>query len=140
MIKQTENRANISVIAPARSLLAVAKGTIEAYIFLIVCFFALAIIYTYTKMPDSWLNPTIKAISALSLLLAGFESSRRVKRMGYLHGALSGLVCSLVRIFLGIAIYKSYVPTDSPLKTILTAVLISTLGGIAGINCFARKK
>ncbi len=134
MIKQSENKAAISVAAPMRSIKAIAGAAIKAYIFLVICFAVLAVVYTYSKMPNRYLTPSINAISAMSLLMAGFEASRKAKVMGYLHGAAAGFVCSLVRILAGLMIFKSYVPTDSVGKVMLLGILISAAGGIAGVN------
>ena len=60
--------------------------------------------------------------------------------MGYLHGAAAGLMCSIIRILAGYAIFKSYVPSDSIAKTIISAVVISAVGGIAGVNSAKNHK
>ena len=140
MIKQSENPANISAASLVRSLASVVRASLEAYIFLIICFAVLALLYTYTKMPEKWLGPSISVLSAFSVILAGFEASRRTGKMGYLHGAASGFLCALMRILLGLAIYKSYVPTDGIGKALIPAILLGALGGMAGVNLTRKNK
>ena len=134
MIKQSENKLTISTIAPARSIVSIVKASVKAYIFLIICFGVLAAVYTYSNMPNSYLAPAINAISVLSLVLAGFEASRKVRVMGYLHGALAGLFFTWVRILAGLAVFKSYVPSEGIGKTFITGILIAAVGGILGVN------
>ena len=140
MIKQTETKLMAPTLAPARSIFAILKATLVAHIFLVICFAVLALVYTYTRMPGSYLTPCVYAVSATSLLIAGFVAARKVKSMGYLHGAATGLICSIIRILSGYAVFKSYVPSDSIAKTIISAVVISAVGGIAGVNSAKRIK
>ncbi len=140
MIKQSESKVSINTAAPIRSIVAILKATLKAYIFLIICFALLAVVYTYSKMPSSYLTPAINIISALSLILAGFDSSRKVRVMGYLHGAGAGFLCSLIRIIIGLLVFGSYVPTDGIGKSLILGTLISAVGGIAGVNFGKNKK
>ena len=140
MIKQSETTLTTSQGALTRSIFAILKATILAHIFLVICFALLALVYTYTKMPNSYLTPCVYGISAISLIIAGFLAARKVRCMGYLHGAATGLVCSIIRILSGFAVFKSYVPSDSMAKTIVSAVVISAIGGIAGINSAVKTK
>ena len=140
MIKQSETKLTAQALSPARSILAILKATVGAHIFLIICFATLALVYTYTNMPNAYLDPCVYAISAISLVFAGFMAARKIKTMGYLHGAAAGLMCSIIRILAGYASFKSYVPSDSIAKTIISAVVISAVGGIAGVNSAKNHK
>lgn len=140
MIKQSETKLTTQAAFPVRSISAVLKATLTAHIFLIISFALLALVYTYTKMPNGFLDPCVYAISAMSLLIAGFMAARKIKTMGYLHGAAAGLVCSIIRILAGFAVFKSYVPSQGIAKTIISAVVISAVGGIAGVNSAKNRK
>ena len=139
MIKQSETKLTVAAITPVRSITAVVKATVAAHIFLIICFALLALVYTYSGMPNAYLTPCVHAISVISLLLAGFIAAKKVKFMGYIHGGAAGLVCAVVRILAGYIVFKSYVPSDSIAKTVITAIVISAVGGVAGVN-FAKNK
>lgn len=140
MIKQSETTLTTSQGTLIRSIFAILKATILAHIFLVVCFAVLALVYTYTKMPNAYLSPCVYSISAISLLLAGFLSARRIKTMGYLHGAAAGFVCSIIRVLSGYAVFKSYVPSEGIAKTVISAVVISAIGGIVGVNSAGKAK
>lgn len=133
MIKQSETKSS-PLPHPAKSLAATLKATLGAYILLVVCFAVFALAYTYTGMPDKWLDPGIDIICALALFVSGFTASKAVSFMGYLHGALAGLWFSLIRILVSIAVFDGYVGSESIAKVILSGVIIAALGGIAGIN------
>ena len=139
MIKHSEGQVSEYAFAPVKSLIGAVKGMVTAYIFLIVCFCILALIYTYTPMPDKYVEPAVNGISLVSLLIAGFASSRSADMMGWLHGALAGLMHAVIRMLLGLMVFKSYVPSDGVGKIILIAILTAAIGGIAGIN-FGKNK
>ncbi len=139
MIKHSEGQVSEYAFAPVKGLLSAVKGTVAAYIFLIVCFCILALIYTYTPMPDKYAEPAVNAISLISLLVAGFVASRNADMMGWLHGAFAGLMHAVIRMIIGLIVFKSYVPSDGVGKIILIAILTAAIGGIVGIN-FGKNK
>lgn len=134
MIKQSEPKTPATTNTPAKSLLATIGATFTAYILLVVCFALLALVYTYTAMPDKWLEPAIDILCAVALFVSGFVASRKVCVMGYLHGAIAGLWFTLIRILVSVAVFDGYVGSESIVKVILTSVVIAALGGIFGVN------
>lgn len=143
MIKQGENRGTNANFDFSKSVISILRSVVFAYIFLIICFALLALVYTYTDMPEDSLSPWVNAISALSLIAGGFSASRRVTSLGYLHGALSGLMCSLIRVVSGIAVFGRYISDTGIVPTLLLGTFIAALGGIAGVNasgCKRKKK
>jgi len=139
MIKHSEGQVSEYAFAPVKSLIGAVKGTVTAYIFLVICFCILALVYTYTPMPDKYVETAVNGISVVSLLVAGFVSSRSADMLGWLHGALAGFMHSVIRILLGLMVFKSYVPSDGVVKLLLIAILTAAIGGIAGIN-FGKNK
>ncbi len=122
------------------SIKSVITGVIIAYIFLVPAFIILALVYTYTPMPDSYLKPAVTVISILSIFLSGFTASAKVKSKGWLHGTASGLIYGLIRIGAGLMVFGKYVPSASIAKTLLVTIAIAALGGIAGVNIKSQKK
>ena len=127
-------------LSPFYSIKSVITGVVSAYIFLIPVFVALALVYTYTPMPDSYVKPAVTVISILSILWAGFCASAKAKSKGWLHGCVSGLIYALVRIGIGFAVFGKYVPSASIAETLMVTAAIATLGGILGVNFSARRK
>ncbi len=120
-------------------LLSAFKGTVWAYIFLIITFGILSAVYTYTSLPDSFVGTIVSVLTALSLVFGGLFSSRNANSFGWLHGALSGIFYTIIRISTGFAVFKSYVPDSSVISMFLTGILLSVLGGIIGINISKNK-
>ncbi len=134
MIKTETKKQSESVLSFTNTLGSVAKGVVVSYIFLVLAFAALALVYTYTDMSDKFLTPAVYIISAISLFGAGFVSSAKAKVHGWLHGALAGVMYALARLGLGVAVFKSYVPSAGILETLLVSVVLAVLGGIFGVN------
>ena len=134
MIKQTEPKTSHLSFSLPKSLAATLGATFRAYILLVVCFALLALAYTYTTMPDKWLDPGIDILSTIALFVSGFVASRKISVMGYLHGAVAGLWFTLIRLIVSLAVFDGYVGSDSIAKVVLSGIVIAALGGIAGVN------
>ena len=139
MIRQTDTTADSCGIRPLRSAVCVLKAVVVSYIFLIISFAVLAAVYTYTSMPQGYLKTSVDVLALTALVLAGVLSSKNIRVFGWLHGAGAGLLSSLIRIFLGIMVFGSYVPTESPWKLVVTGIICSMLGGILGVNLSPKK-
>lgn len=113
---------------------AVLKGTVGAYIFLIIAFGILSAVYTYTSLADSMVSPIVTAITVTSLVFGGIISSKNARGFGWLHGSLTGILYTLIRVISGFAVFKSYVPDTSIGMMFLTGIILSAFGGIIGIN------
>ncbi len=136
MIKTRDRSLETGGFAFTASMISVTKAVIVSYIFLIAAFAVLALVYTYTSMPQAYLEPAVDAISAVSLVGAGFLASRSIRSFGWLHGALAGIISTLIRLLLSLAVFDGYVPTESPVMLMAIGVICSALGGIMGVNLF----
>ncbi len=134
MIKYESKELTIGNSRIAGSLISVIKGTLAAYIFLVVSFGILAVVYTYTSMPDSVTDPAINVLTIVSLVLGGAFSSKTAWGFGWLHGALTGLMYTVIRIIIGYAVFKNYVPDSGMLSLFAVGMLSAAIGGIIGIN------
>lgn len=134
MIKHGERNPESGENNPAKSLASIFKAVIVSHIFLITAFTVLALVYTYTQMPESMLEPAIKVLTAIALLLSGFMASRSISSLGWLHGAAAGLICTLIRVILGLIVFKSYVPSYGVGKMLFAGILCAAIGGILGVN------
>ena len=140
MIKQAETHSTNANLNFSKSIVAILRSVVFAYIFLIICFAFLALANTYSSMPESSLESWVNVLSALSLIVGGFCASKGASTLGYLHGALSGLICSAIRVILGIAVFGSHISDRGIVPTLLLGAFIAALGGVAGVNTAGRKK
>lgn len=136
MIKSGERSLETSGVSYTASIISIAKAVAISYIFLIAAFAVLALVYTYTSMPQGYLEPAVDALSAMSLVGAGFLASRSIRSFGWLHGALAGIISTSVRLLMSLAVFDGYVPTESPIMLMAIGVICSALGGILGVNLF----
>lgn len=113
---------------------AVVKGVIVAYIFLVFAFVTLSLIYTYTPMPDKYLSPAVSAIGFGGIFIAGFISGAKAGNRGWLHGGICGILYALVRIVMGYAVFKHYVPSEGIFLNIMITTAVALFGGIVGVN------
>jgi len=134
MIKHSEKSIEPRQFSVARSAVAILKAVLSSYIFLIVAFTVLALVYTYSNMSEGMLKNVTNALSVISLVIAGFLSSRTISSFGWLHGALAGLISTLIRILMGLVVFKSYVHSDGVFKVLLIGILCAMVGGVLGVN------
>lgn len=116
------------------SLTSVLRGTVSGCIFLVIAFAVLAVVYTYTPFPAGLIGPFTSALTALSLLVCGFVSVFGVSGLGWLHGAASGAVHSVLRIIIAALASKAFSPATAVLSVLALGVLLGAVGGIIGIN------
>ena len=140
MIKTDSALHSSEGLSPFYSIKSVVTGVILSYIFLVTVFVVMALVYTYTPMPDSYLKPAVTIVGIMSIFLSGFISSGKAMSKGWLHGSLSGLLHALVRIIAGMMTFGKYVPSASIVQTLAVTVAIAALGGIAGVNVSANRR
>ena len=116
------------------------KGVISAYIFLVIAFLVLSLVYTYTPMPDKYLEPAVTIVGCIGVFIAGFVAAAKAGTRGWLHGALTGILFALVRIAMGYAVFGHYVPSQGIFVNLLVTTLLSVVGGIAGVNKKSKAK
>jgi len=134
MIKREYAELPASRINLLKSTVSVLKGTLFGYIFLVVCFALLAVVYTYTPLPAGLLSPFTKVITALSIIVCALLSTISIKGFGWLHGAMAGLLYTLIR-FIAIAVSSGDFKSGKEILAMLLAgFILGAAGGIIGIN------
>ena len=75
-----------------------------------------------------------------SAFAAGVFCGIKKKKTGYLYGALTGLVYSLILLIVSFAVNENFAFNLMTVLTIILAIFTSALGGIIGINIRVKKK
>ncbi len=72
-----------------------------------------------------------------SVLFGAFKGGQRARSLGLIHGALTGAAYSVT----GILILAVLLPVNwlGALETVLIAVVLGGLGGVAGVNFYASR-
>ena len=134
MIKHDYAELSDSRLQPLKSVKAVANGIAGGYIFLIVCFAVLSVVYTYTAFPAGLLKPFVTAVTVISLIVCGLLSAKRINGFGWLHGALAGIVYTLIRYIFGAMFINGFGVSSSTASMFLIGIIFGAAGGILGIN------
>ena len=101
-----------------------------AIMFLIIT----ATIFAYTSINDRYLNMFVFGIVALSVFIGSTLSLKKIKKKGFLFGALFGIIfLALIYLFTVIA-YKGFFFTNTLGIYALICSLAGVLGGIIGVN------
>lgn len=101
-----------------------------AIMFLIIT----ATIFAYTSINDRYLNMFVFGIVALSVFIGSTLSLKKIKKKGFLYGALFGIIfLALIYLFTVIA-YKGIFFTNTLGIYALICSLAGVLGGIIGVN------
>ncbi len=113
-----------------------AGTVVKAVITGILMFFILVLIFAFvffTFMPKSSYIPTVfYIIMFLCAFITGVKSSASHKDKGYLRGLISGLIYVGILLIIFIFLKKPF--TAKTYITSLIALLISSTGGVVGIN------
>ncbi len=113
-----------------------AGSVVKAVIVGVILFFVLVLIFAFVfskfMIKSSYIPTVFYIIMFLCAFITGVNSSRAHTQKGYLRGLISGL------IYVGIlAIVFAVLKKPFTLKTYITfliAILISSTGGVVGIN------
>ncbi len=73
-----------------------------------------------------------------SVLFGAFKGTQRARSLGLVHGALTGAAYSVT----GILILAVLLPVNwlGALETVVIAVILGALGGVAGVNFYASRE
>jgi len=115
-------------------VMALALGVIVAYAITAISLIGTAIGITYTGLQETAL-PLIVAITCfVSVLVAGFDASRKAENNGWLWGMIAGAAYAVVLICIIIWVSGGFVPDLRKLMLVVLAVLGGGVGGAVGIN------
>lgn len=110
------------------------KGLIRGYVVSLVLFFISAIIITYTSISEGIVPILTSVIMVLSIAYAGMYVAVNIKKRGWLHGALIGLVFSLILIILSLIFISDYTVDRIVYYKIGIGIITGVIGGMIGIN------
>ena len=108
------------------------KTTLFALIFTLICVLILGIIIRFVNIPANILMPINQVIKVIALLIASIFGIKN-KRNGALKGGISGLVYTLLSVFifliLGYSLKESFSFID-----VLLGTIIGAISGIIAVN------
>jgi len=110
------------------------KGVFIAYVLTIFLFLVLALIMYFTSISESIIPKTVVAISAVSILLSGINTTKDLESMGWLHGGLLGLFYMGILIIISFLTAPSFAFGLNIAIDLLISFLVGVIAGIIGVS------
>ncbi|HZJ82855.1 MAG TPA: TIGR04086 family membrane protein [Clostridia bacterium] len=115
-------------------VMVILKSSLIAIILTLVCFLLFAVIIKIGGMKETIIPPVVQVILTISIASAGFIAARASQKMGWMKGAITGLVYVLWAFIIS-SLFGSDMPMGSlVLSNILLGIIAGAVGGIIGVN------
>ena len=109
-------------------------GVVIAYAITATVFIATAIVITYTNLSEAALPAIVMVTCVASVLVAGFDSSRKSVKNGWAWGMTAGLLYGLIFICIIIWVNGGFTADLRKLLVLGLSVVGGGIGGAIGIN------
>lgn len=110
------------------------KGVIISIIFTLIFLFIFSIILTYTNVSESFTEPVIIIITAISIFIGSSMGNIKMNKNGILNGALVGGIYLLSIYILSGIISQNFILTTQSVIIIIAGMICGMFGGIIGVN------
>jgi putative membrane protein (TIGR04086 family) len=108
-------------------------GIVNAFILLCLGAVIISFLMAWTDLKEDRTASFAFALHALACLFGGFSSGKRAQSKGWYHGALVGIVYTVIVALVGFLGYDSSIGTDT-LALLGIAAAGGMLGGMIGVN------
>ena len=132
-----KSKANQTNFANPEINLAALKILISLFIAFaisIILLLSFALLITYTDFGDKNLNLVILSINIISVIIAGSDAAKILKKNGWLWGMLMGFIYAFILNIIGLIIFKKNIFTSRNMTNFLICISSGAVGGIIGIN------
>ncbi len=110
------------------------KGIIIAYVFALIVFLTMALLITYTDISESIIPPLVSIVMMLSGIISGIYVGMKLKRKGWLHGTLAGLIYVILLIIIGWFFIEDFSIHRYVIYKSILGILAGGIGGMIGVN------
>lgn len=115
-------------------LLKILKGSIISIVMSLAILFLMAVLLTYTNIPESIIPIIIIVTSVISILTGSIFSTIKINRNGLLNGGIIGIIYIItIYIISSITIVGFHLNLKSMIMLVIS-VLAGMVGGIIGVN------
>ena len=133
MVNKTGNTAK-NILSEHSNLMIIIKGILVSYLITLPIFAVFAYILTFTDFPQRYIPTAVIITTLLSIVVAGWLSSKNVKSKGWLNGGIVGIVYMVVLYLLSSTGYKDFSIDRQVVTMFIVGILSGCVGGILGIN------
>lgn len=110
------------------------KNLILEFLVSLILMLILSILLTSTSLDEDIINPAIIFISAFSILLGSFLSSKKIKLKGIIVGVIQGILYMAILYFVSSILSSNFKIGIESIAMISVGIVSGILGGIIGAN------
>lgn len=110
------------------------KNLCLEFLFTIVLLMLLAIILSLTSVSEDIINPSIIFISAFSILIGSFFTSKKIGNKGIFVGILQGFIYVFILYLFSSILSNNFSLNISSIIMVLFSIICGAIGGILGVN------
>ncbi len=112
----------------------IVKGSILAIGITMIALLIFAILLTYTNISENYIHLGIIIVTAISILLGGMISTKKIQKKGFLNGMLVGLIYMLTLYIVSGITTSGFQFSTSTIIMFASSVIAGIIGGIIGVN------
>lgn len=109
------------------------SGIVNAFVWLCVGAVLTSLIVSMTDMKEQMLTTAAFLIHGVASLFGGFSSGKRSGNKGWYHGAILGLLYTLIVVLVGFLGFDAGLGKDTA-ALLLIAIPAGAIGGMFGVN------
>ncbi|MDQ2085236.1 TIGR04086 family membrane protein [Herbivorax sp. ANBcel31] len=114
--------------------LSIAKAILVSYLITLPVFAIFAYILTFTDFPQKYISSFVIITTLLSVVIAGWISTKYIRSKGWLNGGIVGFVYMLVLFLLSSTTFGDFSINKHVVTMFVIGTLTGSIGGILGIN------
>ncbi len=112
----------------------VLSGLAFAYVLTLTCTLIYAIVVVAAPLAEKSASLVIRGTVMFAAFAGGLYAGRRSDRVGWLHGALVGILYVAGVMLVGRFVVSEIAPTVIVAQRLAVASVVAAIGGIAGVN------
>jgi len=120
------------------SFSAILYGVITTFIIVLTFSIVLSLLLRFTSIQESSLTWIIVALSFLALFIGGFVSGGKGKQKGWLVGASTGLLFTLLVFLVQFLGYQNSFSIEQ-IAYHIGYIIVALLGGVIGVNTAGKR-
>lgn len=128
------SQAAKSILNEHANIISMVKAIAVSYLITIPLFAIFALLLLCSDFPEKFLPSAVITTTLISIVVAGWTSTSKIRSKGWLNGGIIGLVYMLVLYLVSSLVYGDYSITPHVLVMLIIGVVMGSIGGILGIN------
>lgn len=125
---------NKKEIKEEKNFIKVIKGSIISIIISLGVLLFIAILFTYTNIPEKLMPVIIIAISAISIMVGSIISTKNIKNNGLINGGIVGIIYIVTIYLLSSILVCGFNINIKTIIMICICIVVGMIGGIIGVN------